>query len=257
MSCNEWEEGTITLPAAQAAWVRDVMKGAAERHRKQLYDAAQRFWTELPGPYRRDREKYRMAVRAFMWGNRPRAANEYQPPGLPDPKLPAWRGEPQGHTDRNSAYEDLETLLQGMTHRMVTETRETTPGHSYEYRSMVECKPRRVQQADVVALIGKIAGTKFRIQCGESSISFDKRVVVWSVPENNHAREHGRTHPLARVLFETLGSVRWTRGTGGDIVGNDEYNRDSRDEGGGGNYVLTRFGPEPTPRRRRPAGARR
>lgn len=69
------------------------------------------------------------------------------------------------------------------------------------------------------------------------------RSVTWSVGENNHAREHARDHWFARLLFAKLNRVTWTRGSGGQIVGNDEYNRDRDDVGGGGNYLIEEFGP--------------
>jgi hypothetical protein len=68
--------------------------------------------------------------------------------------------------------------------------------------------------------------------------------IKWVVPENNHACEHARKHPTAKKLFVLLHQVKWTRGTGGTIVGNDEYNRDSAYEGGGANFVKDRFGVE-------------
>lgn len=77
--------------------------------------------------------------------------------------------------------------------------------------------------------------------------------VVWVVPENNHARDYAHKHPVARKLFNLLDGITWTRGSGGQIVGNDEYNEDAgRGEvGGGGNYVTREYGPNvqrPRPR---------
>lgn len=79
----------------------------------------------------------------------------------------------------------------------------------------------------------------------DASISFgeEARSVTWSVEENNHAREHARSNPLAKRFFAELERINWVRGTGGVIIGNDEYNRDADYEGGGGNYVTSRYGP--------------
>lgn len=72
----------------------------------------------------------------------------------------------------------------------------------------------------------------------------ETRTVVWNVPENNHARESAHAHWFAKKLFTALSRIEWTRGTGGAIVGNDEYHRDSDYEDGGGNYLVLRFGPK-------------
>ena len=70
------------------------------------------------------------------------------------------------------------------------------------------------------------------------------RSVSWRVEENNHARDTAREHHMGRAFFAALSKVEWVRGTGGTIVGNDEYNRDSEYDGGGGNYVTGSFGTE-------------
>lgn len=78
---------------------------------------------------------------------------------------------------------------------------------------------------------------------GGISLDRDSRTVRWCVPENNHAIDHAREHPLGMLFWKLLRQVQWTRGTGGRIVSNDEYNEDDRSAGGGANYVKERFGP--------------
>jgi len=77
----------------------------------------------------------------------------------------------------------------------------------------------------------------------EASITFDDdtHTVTWDVAENNHACERARKHPMAIYLFQLLEKVKWSKKRpGGEIVGNDEYHRDSREDGGG-NYVKAQF----------------
>jgi hypothetical protein len=81
---------------------------------------------------------------------------------------------------------------------------------------------------------------------GEACISFNDKAksVTWDVAENNHAVDHAHKQTMGRYLFRALNKVEWTRGTGGTIVGNDEYNRESDYEGGGANYITYRYGPK-------------
>jgi len=78
----------------------------------------------------------------------------------------------------------------------------------------------------------------------EAGIGFDKkrRVVIWSVCENNHSVERAHENAMGKEFFKRLSRVNWTRGTGGEIVGNDEYNQEANYAGGGGNYVTARYG---------------
>jgi hypothetical protein len=77
------------------------------------------------------------------------------------------------------------------------------------------------------------------------SVTLDnaKREVTWATDDGNHSVEHAHESALGKLVFELLRQVKWTRNTGGTISGNDEYNRENTDEGGGGNYVAHRFGP--------------
>ena len=87
--------------------------------------------------------------------------------------------------------------------------------------------------------------TVFR--CGlDATITLAGNTVTWDVSENNHAPERAHAHPLAASLFRHLHAVQWTSRSGGIIVGNDEYARDDRDVGGGGNYTVESFGAAPT-----------
>lgn len=86
-----------------------------------------------------------------------------------------------------------------------------------------------------------------RIPVGhEAGIGFDRkrRVIIWSVSENNHSVDRAHEHSMGREFFKRLSRVVWTRGTGGELIGNDEYNEDAGREyaGGGGSYVTHRFG---------------
>lgn len=80
---------------------------------------------------------------------------------------------------------------------------------------------------------------------GDASIVLNAatKSVSWVVYENNRACEEARDHELAKVLFRALGNINWVRGSGGKIVGNDEYNRDSCVLGACGNYLVASYGP--------------
>jgi hypothetical protein len=76
---------------------------------------------------------------------------------------------------------------------------------------------------------------------GSIHLDHEKHELYWSTGENNHAVERARDSVMGRALFALLAKVEWTRGSGGEFVGNDEYNRESRNDGGGANYVTARY----------------
>lgn len=84
-----------------------------------------------------------------------------------------------------------------------------------------------------------------RFPLPDAAIEFDeaRHAVTWTVPENNHACDRARAHPIARTFFGALGKIAWTRGSGGTIAGNNEYATEDREVGGGANFVKDAFGP--------------
>jgi len=88
---------------------------------------------------------------------------------------------------------------------------------------------------------------------GEATITLFGNKVDWNVPENNHACERANGHPLAGTLFDFLDRVLWTSRSGGQIVGNNEYNRDNDTAGGGGNYIVREYSLQAAEARRKAA----
>lgn len=86
---------------------------------------------------------------------------------------------------------------------------------------------------------------------GNATITFtDTNTVVWDVPENNHTCERANAHPLAQRFFDFLeNNVEWTTHSGGQIVGNNEYNREDRSLGGGGTYLVREYSRDAVARR--------
>lgn len=79
---------------------------------------------------------------------------------------------------------------------------------------------------------------------GEGAITFlnDDKSVVWYVEENNRSVDRCRESKVGGIFFAMLRNITWTRGSGGEIVGNDEYNQEDAHAGGGANYVTSSFG---------------
>jgi len=88
--------------------------------------------------------------------------------------------------------------------------------------------------------------TEFNFE--EASIIFriTTREVHYFSGENNHQVEYARHDPVGQLFFRLLKEVRWTRGTGGRFVGNDEYNQQETGEGQGSNYCTANYGPKST-----------
>jgi hypothetical protein len=77
---------------------------------------------------------------------------------------------------------------------------------------------------------------------GYFTLGHASKTITYNVEEDNRAVDSAAADVFVRQVFQLLNRITWTRGSGGTIVGNDEYNRDSEYEGGGANYVVHRFG---------------
>lgn len=187
MSRSEWERGSITLPAAAVAGLRQALVDASNAAHERAYTQARAWVQQQPS---RANSKLRAALYA------------------------------------NNLPEDV--------HRVI----------SY-LLFQIPAKPVRLPtHADVDFTAPRATSRTCRFTVGdEAEIFFTGRVVNWSVEENNHAVERAHEHPIGVLFFRALDRIAWTRGTGGQLIGNDEYNQDSREQGGGGNYVTATFGP--------------
>lgn len=220
MSCNEWEQGTIKLPSAEFARVRQAVEAADRARKERVFSQTQAFWKGLTRKQQTDGAEYSKAVRAFTHrlyvdGEVPATGGWY-----------GWPGRPAPNAD---IAMDVQSQLERACWR--------TPDGA----ARTPASPRRVLQADMDYPTNRTTAFHER----GATLVFDRAAstVEWDVSENNHAVEHAHATSMAKAFFGALEQVKWTRGTGGWFTGNDEYNREGREYGGGANYVTTGFGP--------------
>lgn len=102
-------------------------------------------------------------------------------------------------------------------------------------------KPVRPQKKDFHKLTNKTV----EIDNDDCTVTFNDKThtVSWSVRENNHAVEDAHESVLGQAFFSALRKIKWNRGSGGELVGNNEYNRDDCSSGGGANFTTSQYGP--------------
>lgn len=103
-------------------------------------------------------------------------------------------------------------------------------------------KPKLPKKSQIKILSPKMRRIPLQDNYGHIGFDDDRRMLIWSVPEDNSAVENARSTVVAQVLFKKLEKIQWTRGSGGQITGNDEYRRESKGAGMGGNYVVNAYG---------------
>lgn len=225
MSCYGWERGTITIPSNQ--WVafrkglltqwNDRQEGFL-RVAKKAHDAAKEAGKGKRGKNRAD--AMRTAVARVCGGT-----------------LDKWGEFRPTSTGRYSysteTYQDVVERFEAVVSLLFKESR-----WSVSRATTLNLQAPKKKDLDLHPV-----SKSCTIHMRDASITFnnDTRSVTWDVPENNHAPEHAREHWFASEFFKALGKIEWTARSGGQIVGNDEYHRDSYDAGGGGNYVVATY----------------
>lgn len=213
MSKYEWETGRIIIPAKEWRSFKQAVREAHDRQQALAHELAGIVYAEIT--------RAGKGKRGFDYQTA--AATELSH------KLdsPTYRG-------------NWQTLRTANRYQCLTTERESIISRLFP-REEGRRKPVKPKAKDYPK-----AGSKERVfRAGEARIALDDstRAFSWNVPENNRACERAHEYAIAAAAFSALDKIKWTRGTGGTITGNDEYNRESEAEGGGANYVVYRFGP--------------
>lgn len=209
MSCYNWEEGTITIPKKEWSKFRTGLLKAWNEGQLATLEKAKKAHKQLSE-----------AIKGKRGANRSRALEEAV-------ERRFTRAERPGSCFREAVDQDVRNLI-------------------------VEDWPVKLRAAPKKKDLDIFPVTKSAtIRAEDFTVVFNNEEcqVSWFVSENNRAVEAAREHWFAKKLFSALRRIKWTRGTGGKIIGNDEYNRDSYEAGGGGNYVTEEFSAEADKRR--------
>jgi len=225
MSKNEWERGTITIPSKEWPTFRKSLLEAWNKIQLNLFEDARRSVAAL-----KDAAKGRRGADARYEAMRDAL---HRVCGF---RKQTWGWD--GNDEKHELFDSMERLL------FVADPK--TPG---------AWKRTKLQMPKKTDLDLKAVSKDANIMLPNASVHFRNktRTVTWDVDESNHAVENAHEHWFAKKLFAALKRITWTRGSGGKIIGNDEYNRDEGGsyEGGGGSYVNFDFSPESQKRERR------
>lgn len=235
MSCYEWEQGTITIPKPQWASFRKNLLTAWNAREDEVLEAAKKAFAAAKkaskGKRGESRGKAISEAIARACGGSVDEWGYFEA----NRRVGGYWG---GGYERDEKAHDL--------HNRICRLILKSEGFGKDAKvSLVAPKAKDLHKVKI--------SQDARIHCSDATVTFNNRchAVEWRVHENNHAKDHAHEHWFAKALFRALKGIKWTRGTGGTVVGNDEYNRDNRECGGGGNYVTMSFGPENDRRLRR------
>ncbi len=198
MSCYEWEQGTIKIPADQWSSFKKSLTETYNNKQQWRYKKALQVYEQLMADSK--------GKRKYDFGSKIRELVCVYNSGLDYP-------------DQYDDYRSIERALLPVNK---------------------SGKPKKPKAKDFPANTNRSDTFPPYI-----TINNKNRTVTWYVEENNRAVDSARGTYMGVAFFKLLDSVNWKRGSGGKIVGNDEYNQEDRDTGGGGNYVTAQY-PKPT-----------
>jgi hypothetical protein len=212
MSCYEWESGSISIPRAEWAGFKAAVRDAHNAEQKRLLALAVRMQEEMV--------KAATGQRNVDWRKLSHQVIDKVAPRERD------------------AWNVLFSIFAPNREKACAAAGKTF-ADPMDLKGSAGRPPKPTK-----GMFPEANGKTMQFSLPDAGISFDDkaRTVHWQVHENNHAIEHAREHPVAVALFRALDRMKWDTKSGGEIVGNNEYNRDSRDAGGGGNTVNARYG---------------
>lgn len=214
MSNYNWERGTIKLPAKDYPKVRDAVIAAHNAEMERVYNKAVSVYDKLTKVLKGKRG---IDKQLFLNDEFYRKEKGFDANCLGTMRRDKWA----------DPHQELDWRVEATLFPYDREKK--------EYRK----NPLKPKKKD----FPKATKSTRSFSAEEASVTFDPKAktVTWDVGENNRAVERAAETWLAKALFGALNRVTWTARTGGTIVGNDEYNRDSDHPGGGGNYVTREF----------------
>lgn len=213
MTCYGWEHGTIELPTAEVAGIKRALRTA----NNELREAVKAKTTSLHQAVMeksstRSVNRYSKSLHEVQYGSPERPSG----PFAPQPSI-------REQTVRAAAHEVIALVLSKGKVRKPTDA------------DIERVLPKATNRTTVFPVISPMGYS-------EASISIEGRTLIWDVPENNHAADEAGDSVLHGVLFGALDRIEWTRGSGGTIWGNNEYNESGNSpHGRGPDYVVREY----------------
>lgn len=223
MSCYEWEAGTIKIPSAEWASVKSNIREAVNKRQEALFVVAELVYKDMADQL----PELKASLKAKKIYHHDFVSKLHE--------IVNKRIEAHGRRSITSIFddEDCSTVLDVIV--ILRDPKTYQP---------ITPKLRKPLKKDFPIHNGAVS----HFDQGDCSVTFnnDDRTVRWEVYENNHAVDRARDSILGKAFFDAMKKVTWTRDSGGQILGNDEYSREAgrEYEGGGGSQVKATFSAE-------------